>query len=340
MDVKKHPYNIRYIPRAQDLLDWSFRHASKLKKKTFKKETPFYVKARIRELARIKSVSQYLVNKLTKIVKSYPSIDNLHPFYSELTREVINVDETKKALAAITGTIQVIEKITRQIKSKIKESVDPNVIGKYRISFYGRISSVIRKIDKHLILLRNYRKILVKLPFIDTAQFSVVVAGYPNVGKSSLVRLVSSASPEVSYYPFTTKKIVVGHFVHAHQKIQIIDTPGILDRPLAKRNKIELQAITALKYLANVIFFIIDPSESCGYSLESQVHLLNEIKNYFPSIPLVLFLNKIDITAPEQLGNAEKALSAETFQKIVLTSEENAPELINIIIEHMKNGTR
>lgn len=36
--------------------------------------------------------------------------------------------------------------------------------------------------------------------------------GAPNVGKSSLVQLLSSGLPEVCDYPFTTRSIKVGHF--------------------------------------------------------------------------------------------------------------------------------
>ncbi|GAH40561.1 unnamed protein product [marine sediment metagenome] len=76
----------------------------------------------------------------------------------------------------------------------------------------------------------------------------VVVAGYPNVGKSSIVKNISTNKKiEVQEYPFTTKKLNMGHLELERRfdkiRIQCLDTPGILDRPMAKRNNIELQAI-------------------------------------------------------------------------------------------------
>jgi nucleolar GTP-binding protein len=136
----------------------------------------------------------------------------------------------------------------------------------------------------------------------------VVVAGYPNTGKSSFVRAVSSAKPEIAEYPFTTKNIILGHFTYNNSRIQIIDTPGILDRPMSERNPIELQAITAIRHVANVVIFIIDPSLSCGYTLEGQLDLLNEIKEMFPTLPVVVVINKVDLISRENLEEVKKKL--------------------------------
>ena len=44
----------------------------------------------------------------------------------------------------------------------------------------------------------------------------------------------------------------------------MIDTPGILDRPLEERNNIEMTAITALAHLEATILYFVDISEVCG----------------------------------------------------------------------------
>ena len=51
----------------------------------------------------------------------------------------------------------------------------------------------------HLRFLNEARNILRKLPDIRD-EYTVVVAGYPNVGKSSFIRLASSAEPEIAEY--------------------------------------------------------------------------------------------------------------------------------------------
>ena len=57
---------------------------------------------------------------------------------------------------------------------------------------------------------------------------------------------VTRAEVDVQAYAFTTKALYVGHMDHRFLRWQVIDTPGILDRPLEERNTIEMQAITAL----------------------------------------------------------------------------------------------
>ena len=63
--------------------------------------------------------------------------------------------------------------------------------------------------------------------------------------------------------------------------VQVIDTPGILDQPLEDRNTIEMISITALAHLRAAVVYVIDVSEQCGESLESQLSLFNNIRPLF-----------------------------------------------------------
>jgi len=148
--------------------------------------------------------------------------------------------------------------------------------------------------------------------------------GLSNVGKSSFVALVSSAHPEIASYPFTTKGLAVGHFERNKIRYQVIDTPGLLDRPLEERNEIELQAISALKHVGKVMLYIIDPSETCGYTVEKQMHLLEEIRKEF-SLPLIVAANKTDITAMS--GGVDMSMSTLTGEGVEAVLE----KLINLI---------
>ena len=49
----------------------------------------------------------------------------------------------------------------------------------------------------------------------------LALVGAPNVGKSSLVNVLSSGVPEVCDYPFTTRSIKMGHFYVNGQRHQV-----------------------------------------------------------------------------------------------------------------------
>ena len=61
--------------------------------------------------------------------------------------------------------------------------------------------------------LKEIAKTLRSLPVADLASPTGPLVGAPNVGKSSMVRLLSSGKPEVQNYPFTTRGIQMGHII-------------------------------------------------------------------------------------------------------------------------------
>ncbi|MFQ5881002.1 MAG: GTPase [Candidatus Methylomirabilales bacterium] len=55
----------------------------------------------------------------------------------------------------------------------------------------------------------------------------VVLVGGPNVGKSSLLRCLTNARPEVAEYPFTTRRPLPGMLEFENVKIQLVDLPPV-----------------------------------------------------------------------------------------------------------------
>eukprot|EP00894_Picocystis_sp_ML_P003468 jgi/Pico_ML_1/53985/g4436.t1 len=135
---------------------------------------------------------------------------------------------------------------------------------------------------------------------------TIIVCGYPNVGKSSFLNKVSRANVDVQPYAFTTKSLYVGHTDYRYLRWQIIDTPGILDRPLEERNTIEMQSITALAHLYAVALYIVDVSEECGYTIAQQATLFHSLKPLFVNKPLVIACNKTDVRKLEDLSEEDR----------------------------------
>ncbi|MFW9843798.1 MAG: NOG1 family protein [Candidatus Thorarchaeota archaeon] len=295
--------NIPTIMTAEEIIEFAHNRSTRLSMKSSLRMKRVE-RTRIREISRLQEFTKQVKTKMNDAVEQFPSIDRLHPFYLELTEILVGIDKLKQSLGAVHNCKPPIDDIAEKHIQAIKLSEDHRQMKKSRSAAKGRISSILRATAENLDFIIEAKKKLSGLPGIAPNIPSIVCAGFPNVGKSTLVRNVSTAEPEVAYYPFTTRSVIIGHLRVGNQSVQIVDTPGILDRPMAERNEIELQAITALKYLANVIIFMIDPSEACGWTFEQQITLLNEVKKMFPLNPILIALNKIDITPPEQLEKA------------------------------------
>ncbi|MGA1848541.1 MAG: GTPase, partial [Thermoplasmatota archaeon] len=169
---------------------------------------------------------------------------------------------------------------------------------------FGRISSMVKDLEDDLLRLAEVREKFKKLPSIPTKHPTIVVAGYPSVGKSKLVRSVSTADPKVAPYPFTTQELTVGYFDRNRTRYQIVDTPGLLDRPFEERNNIEKQGILALTLLTSRCIFIIDPTGHCGFPLQPQLELLSSISGSLPEMGIIIALNKSDIDIPESVDTS------------------------------------
>jgi len=250
-------------------------------------------------IARTESFTMTVTASLERYVREFPSIDNLPMFYQDLIDIKIDVNKLKKSLGAVDWARKTSLTIYSKQAKSLKKSKNVDFLKQKQKEIQGRISSVVNQVDKELQYLGEARDVMRKFPEIIQDIPTVVIAGYPNVGKSSLLRCLSAATPKVAQYPFTTKEIYIGHIERTERYIkkryQIIDTPGLLDRPLSRKNDIERQAIAALNHLADLIIFILDPSDTCGYSLDDQKKLLSQIKDILEDVPVIVVENKADL---------------------------------------------
>jgi nucleolar GTP-binding protein len=301
MEFEKMPT----VPTADEILDRSFRRAAKKMKEKTNKE-------RANEEF-VRAVGAAVHDRLVYIIRGFPEFDDLPPFYRELADILYGIERIKMSLGAVGWAAKHTKMIGNQLAVQSRKAADTLIVRKRAVA---RLASMVHQIDKDLHFLNEVRNVLRHLPNVEEA-YTIVIAGYPNVGKSSFIKRVSSAAPEVAAYPFTTKGIIIGHRDLPRERIQFVDTPGILDRPAEERNQIERQALSAMMNVADVVLFILDPSEHCGYPMDVQLHLRDEVAGMV-DVPMIVVANKSDLVAGEgymtmstQTGDGIDAVLAE-----------------------------
>lgn len=304
--------NIPSVLNAKHLLDQSIRQTKKIQ--IHDRNKHYKIKKSI--ISRTERFITDLTSRLESYVKNFPSLNKLPLFYQEIIDIKLDSNKLKKSLGAIDWARKTILMVYSAQSRSLTKSGNIEFLKQKQKEIYGRVSSIIKQVDKDLVFLSNVQKILTSFPDIKDIP-TVVIAGYPNVGKSSLIRQLSAARPEIAQYPFTTKQIHVGHLErtvrYEKKKYQIIDTPGLMDRPLSERNNIEKQSIAALRHLADLIIFVFDPSETSGYQMNEQTFMLEDIKKLFSDIPFIIVENKLDI---KNTGSTNQKISCTTGEGI------------------------
>ncbi len=292
-------FTLPHVPTGDELIDKAFSRGSKSAKRTRSSRTGISRERRLRlaDETRVRTASSVIKSNLSKIVKEFPSYEQLPEFYQKLLNIQINKDRYKKSLGALKWCSDNVAKLESKailgIHTGDKDSTK---------NFLGRTASMVKRISAELDSLIEIKQIIHEFPVVEDIP-TLVIAGYPNTGKSTFMRNLTGSKVKVATYPFTTKKILIGHVKLRYERHQIIVSPGLLDRPMEKRNKIEQQAVLAVNELADVILFLMDPTAE----VDSQLHLLGEIQKEFrPKI--FVAINKCDIADNRKVSELKKKL--------------------------------
>ncbi|XP_039609510.1 nucleolar GTP-binding protein 1 [Polypterus senegalus] len=298
---------IMVVPTAKDFIDLTL---SKTQRKTPTVIHKHYQIHRIRHfyMRKVKYTQQNYHDRLTQILADFPKLDDIHPFYADLMNVLYDKDHYKLALGQINIAKNLIDNVAKDYVRLMKYGDSLYRCKQLKRAALGRMCTIIKRQKQSLEYLEQVRQHLSRLPSIDPNTRTLILCGYPNVGKSSFINKVTRADVEVQPYAFTTKSLFVGHMDYKYLRWQVVDTPGILDHPLEERNTIEMQAITALAHLRAAVLYIMDVSEQCGHSLEEQMELFKNIRPLFANKPLIIVANKCDVKRIEELSEENQKL--------------------------------
>ena len=276
-----------------ELLDKAYARAKKAADRVDDSDRVFRVRKQLNRM--IQTASDILSTYLMDTVNLWPSLDQSPQFHVSMIDACVGCDDYRHHLSMLQWASNQISRIATQNTKKIIRTARIELMHEARREAYGRMSSLVGRIGPSLKWLSESREILKRLPSIDQLSPCIVVCGAPNVGKSAFISALSSGNMEVNHYPFTTKRIHLGHFTFRRLQYQMVDTPGLLDRPMEKRNDIEMQAITALENLGSLVLFLIDESEDCGTPIEEQKNLLEEILELLAGTTVMVVSSKADL---------------------------------------------
>ncbi len=145
---------------------------------------------------------------------------------------------------------------------------------------------------------------------IKKEDMQVVIIGKTNSGKSSLLRLLTNASPEISPIEFATKFPIIGMMPYAGTQIQLIENPAIDSEYYDK----------GISHTTDTILILVD-------KLEDIKELLELTKNY-PGKKIIAF-NKIDLLNENEKRRLEANLKSKRYDFILISAKtsENIEEL-------------
>lgn len=178
------------------------------------------------------------------------------------------------------------------------------------------------------------KKVILELKTIA----DVGLVGFPNVGKSTLLSVISNANPKIANYPFTTLYPNLGMVAHNNSSFVVADIPGLIEGASegAGLGHYFLRHVERVR----VIVHMVDISQIEGRdAVEDYKQINQELKNYSASlanVPQIVVATKIDLLDEQSLCDRLANFEEKTGQKPLLLSSimhKGLEELLDKITE-------
>lgn len=169
----------------------------------------------------------------------------------------------------------------------------------------------------------------------------VGLVGYPNAGKSSLLRSISAATPKVAPYPFTTMSPAVGVIESdgGKKRFTMADIPGLIE---GASEGVGL-GHDFLRHIerCSLLVFVLDMSDlEKRDPIQDFIQLRKEIKNYDETLAqreYIVVGNKLDL--PESQEHIERFQNTQRIPILKISAEtgEGTAELVQDLFQRLDN---
>ncbi len=172
---------------------------------------------------------------------------------------------------------------------------------------------------------------------------SVVLVGFPSVGKSTLLNSLTDAQSEVAAYEFTTLSVVPGAMEYKGATIQILDVPGIVRGAASGRGR--GKEVLAVVRNADLVLILLDVFQLVHYNV--LLEELNDAGIRINSKPSDVVIRKIPKGGISVNSTVDLDLDIDTIKSImgeyrihnadvVIRENINIDQLIDVILGNRK----
>ncbi|ONI22212.1 hypothetical protein PRUPE_2G114600 [Prunus persica] len=282
--------------------------------------------------------------------ENFPNKKYLHPYERSLIELTLGDGNYEEVLGKVDSLRKKVVSVGKEHASLCAKSLSKKEAEERLTEGIKKVEETFNRGGKHVDDLLHIAKTLRAMPVVDLESPTLCLVGAPNVGKSSLVRILSTGKPEVCNYPFTTRGILMGHIISNHQTFQVTDTPGLLKRCDEDRNNLEKLTLAVLSHLPTAILYVHDLSGQCGTSPSDQFVIYKEIKERFSEHLWLDVVSKCDLLQKSPVLFAtdkgdDSDLELERYRKlgpdgalhVSVTNEVGLTELKSIVHEMLNS---
>ena len=128
--------------------------------------------------------------KLSGILSEFPKLEEIHPFYADPMNVLYDRDHYKLALGQINTARHLIDNVAKDYVRLMKYGDSLYRCKQLKKAALGRMATIMKKQNQSLTYLEEVRQHLSRLPSIDPNTRTIIITGFPNVGKSSFINKV------------------------------------------------------------------------------------------------------------------------------------------------------